>query len=55
MRGEIKLTTDSYGHAGRVYSALRRSAPSSRGDLRNYVKVFLGIDIPDVSLCAGHC
>lgn len=54
MRGEIKLTADSFGHAGRVYSALRKSLPSSRDDLRNYVKVFLGIDVPDVSLCEGH-
>ena len=54
MRGKIKLTSDSFSHAGRVYSALRKSLPSSRDDLRNYVKVFLGIDVPDVSLCEGH-
>jgi len=37
------------------YGALRKVAPVRRVDLRNYVKVFLGIDVPDVSHCAGHC
>lgn len=40
--------------AGRVYSALRRSRPRSRGDLKNYVKVFLGLNIPDKKICAEH-
>ena len=37
-----------------VYSALRQSRPATRRDLKNYVKVFLGIDIPDRKICAEH-
>ncbi|MDD5327273.1 MAG: hypothetical protein PHY02_05605 [Phycisphaerae bacterium] len=40
--------------ATEVYSRLRRRAPSSRGDIKNYVKVYLGIDIPDKRICEGH-
>ncbi len=37
-----------------VYSSLRRRAPVTRGDIKNYVKVYLGIDIPDKRICKGH-
>jgi len=37
-----------------VYEMLRRTRPRSREDLKNYVKVFLGIDIPDKALCPDH-
>jgi hypothetical protein len=37
-----------------VYSALRRSRPATRRDLKNYVKVFLGIDVPNRKICTGH-
>jgi len=37
-----------------VYSALRRVRPESRRDLRNYVKVFLGIDVPERKICGEH-
>ncbi len=40
--------------ASLVYDSLKRARPASRADLRNYIKVFLGIDVPDKSLCAGH-
>jgi len=39
---------------GGVYSALRRVRPESRRDLGNYVKVFLGIDVPDRKICGEH-
>ena len=39
---------------GQVYSALRRSRPRTRDDLKNYVKVFLGLDIPDRQVCPEH-
>jgi hypothetical protein len=41
--------------AGAVYEAVRAAAPGSRRGLRNYVKVFLGVDVPDARLCEGHC
>lgn len=41
--------------AQRLFSTLQKKPPVTRTDLRNYVKVFLGINVPDVSLCPGHC
>ncbi|UCD52367.1 MAG: hypothetical protein JSW27_06965, partial [Phycisphaerales bacterium] len=37
-----------------VYEMLRRTRPRSREDLKHYVKVFLGIDVPDQTLCPDH-
>jgi hypothetical protein len=40
--------------AAQVYSALRRIRPLTRRDLKNYIKVFLGIDVPDRRICSEH-
>jgi len=40
--------------ATQIYSALRRTRPAAKQDLRNYVKVFLGIDVPEKSICPEH-
>jgi len=40
--------------AASIYSALRQARPRTRADLKNYVKVFLGIDIPDRKICLEH-
>ncbi len=40
--------------AAYIYSALRRTRPGTRQDLKNYVKVFLGIDVPDIRICPQH-
>jgi hypothetical protein len=37
-----------------VLAALRRMRPGTRVDLRNYVKVFLGVNVPDRCICPGH-
>jgi len=37
-----------------VYQTLRRTRPRTKRDLANYIKVFLGIDVPDVRLCSDH-
>jgi hypothetical protein len=37
-----------------VYSVLRQTRPRTRRDLKNYIKVFLGIDIPDKKICSEH-
>ncbi|MHC4806845.1 MAG: hypothetical protein ACYTBX_11405 [Planctomycetota bacterium] len=47
----------SYGDiekAAYIYSALRRTRPKTRRDLKNYVKVFLGIDVPNKKICREH-
>ncbi len=41
--------------AEQAYSSLRRSRPMTKCDLKNYVKVFLGLDIPDKVICPEHC
>ncbi len=40
--------------AAYVYSALRWTRPRTRQNLKNYVKVFLGIDVPDKRICPEH-
>jgi len=40
--------------AASIYSALRRTRPTTKRDLKNYVKVFLGIDVPDRKICPEH-
>jgi hypothetical protein len=40
--------------AAQVYSALRQIRPLTRRDLKNYIKVFLDIDVPDKRICSEH-
>lgn len=40
--------------AADIYTALRATPPRTRKDLRNYIKVFVDIDIPDKKICPGH-
>ncbi len=40
--------------AGRVYNRLRGIKPRTRRELRNYVKVFFGIDVPERAVCEDH-
>ena len=40
--------------AAEVYSQLQDIKPTTKANLKNYVKVFLGIDVPDKKICAGH-
>ena len=37
-----------------IYDTLRHTRPRTRQDLKNYVKVFLGLDVPDHPLCPEH-
>lgn len=38
-----------------LYESVRCLPPRTKQDLYNYVKVFLGVDIPSQSVCADHC
>ncbi len=38
----------------KVCSLLRNKRPATRQELKNYVKVFLGLNIPDKSICSEH-
>jgi len=48
-----KLAKD-FKRAANVYSELRKIRPRTRPDLKNYVKAFLGIDVPDKAICPDH-
>ena len=37
-----------------MYESLRRARPATKDDLKNYIKVFLGIDVPDKRICPEH-
>ncbi|MHC4642812.1 MAG: hypothetical protein ACYS32_14305 [Planctomycetota bacterium] len=47
VTGDIERAAD-------IYSVLRRIRPTKKKDLKNYVKVFLGIDVPDKRICPQH-
>jgi len=40
--------------AAYIYEGLRRTRPKTMQDLKNYVKVFLGIDVPNRKICDEH-
>ncbi len=40
--------------ANSIYSGLRNTQPKKRSDLKNYVKTFLDIDVPDTKICPEH-
>ncbi len=40
--------------ANGIYKTIQQMPPRNRRDLKNYVKVFLGIDVPDVQVCCEH-
>jgi len=37
-----------------VYEMLRQGRPGSRQYLKNYLNIFLGINVPDKRICGGH-
>jgi hypothetical protein len=41
-------------NAKNIYESLRRTRPGTKQDLKNYIKVFLGIDVPDKQICPEH-
>lgn len=40
--------------ANSLYQNLRYYKPQTKAQLRDYVKVFIGIDVPDKIMCVGH-
>lgn len=47
-------TCSNIEKAAHIYAELRRKRPGTRRDLKNYVKVFLGIDVPNRKICPEH-
>ena len=60
LYGEQSLTiteskvSESIEKAGQFYWQLQRSRPKTKQELKNYVKAFLGIDVPAKRICEGH-
>lgn len=50
----ILAVSDDVKKAVRVCSKLRRMPPQSKRDLKNYVKAFLGVNVPAKRICQGH-
>jgi hypothetical protein len=50
----LSQTSVDFKKASRIYSELRHIPPATKRDLKNYVKVFLGIDVPDKKICPEH-
>lgn len=50
---ETKIGSD-IEKAAQLYRQLQRSRPRTKRELKNYVKVFLGIDVPDKKICPEH-
>ncbi len=51
---EVLLSGADIQRAGSIYQSLRSNRPRTKCDLKNYIKVFLGIDVPDKKICAEH-
>ena len=51
LKSEIHRDIQKAAH---IYEGLRRTMPKTMQDLKNYVKVFLGIDVPDKKICDEH-
>jgi hypothetical protein len=49
----LQASSDIEKAAG-LYEELRKTRPATKKDLKNYVKVFLGIDVPHKRICTGH-
>jgi hypothetical protein len=54
MTNGIVLPALQITGASQLYKSLRRTRPTTKQDLKNYIKVFLGIDIPDKQICPEH-
>jgi len=48
-------TSGSIEKAQAIYAAIRRRRPENKKDFKNYLKVFLNIDVPDKNICQEHC
>ncbi len=51
---QTQVTEQRLAQAESIYQTLRRTRPKTRQDLANYVKVFLGIDVPSRRICDEH-
>ena len=49
-----QLQPQSIKKVSSIYEALRHKKPLTKKDLKNYIKVFLGVNVPDKKICPEH-
>lgn len=49
-----QLESGDIKKASQIYEKLRLYVPQTKNDLKNYVKAFLGLSVPDKRICTGH-
>jgi len=54
MHNSIILSPDRLLAANSFYQNLKRTMPKNRADLKNYLKVFLNLNIGDIKICPEH-
>jgi hypothetical protein len=54
MNNAVILPSDRLVAASSIYETLRRTIPKEKTDLKNYLKVFLGLNIGDTKICPEH-
>ena len=54
MNNSIILSPDRITEANSFYEKLKRTMPRTKTDLKNYLKVFLNLNIGDTRICDGH-
>jgi len=53
MQGRV-IASGEIDKAQQMYLSLRNIRPRNKRDLKNYVKAFFSIDIPDAAICEWH-
>ena len=51
---KANLAAEDIKKVNLVYENLKYVRPTTKADLKNYIKVYLGLNIPDKAMCAGH-
>jgi len=50
----IEKSPIDISRAAGVLEAVRKSRPATKKDLLNYIRIYLGINVPDKVICPGH-
>jgi hypothetical protein len=54
LNNTIILPPEKISAANGIYESLRKQTPKTRADLKNYLAVFLGLDIGNTRICPEH-
>ncbi len=51
---QSEFNNEDLTKASKIFFALQKHRPATKEELKNYIKVFLGIDVPDKKICPEH-